>query len=188
MAKHWCGQHQVAFFKRGNMKGYAHPLKDEDGEDTGEWCNEPKEEAEEKPSTKRDSSTNASIETQVAFKGIVELTAAGVILIDDPKYLTAMNWAMSKLGNWASAGSPPTDTEKPPTEPMSTKEQRTKILSTYKERGYSDSLALSVMIRLFGVSESKKLTKKQASEFIKVLESGKYLEELSQEDVSDIPF
>jgi len=34
--KHWCKEHGVAFFKRGNMKGYAHKIGD-----TGEWCNEP---------------------------------------------------------------------------------------------------------------------------------------------------
>ena len=33
--KHWCEQHQTKFFKRGKMKGYAHPIGD-----TGEWCNE----------------------------------------------------------------------------------------------------------------------------------------------------
>ena len=34
--EHWCEEHQVNWFKRGKMKGYAHPVAD-----TGEWCNEP---------------------------------------------------------------------------------------------------------------------------------------------------
>ena len=34
--KHWCAKHQTAFFKKGSMKGYAHPIGD-----TGKWCNEP---------------------------------------------------------------------------------------------------------------------------------------------------
>ena len=35
-----CPVHGVDFFKKGRMKGYAHPIKDERGEDTGEWCNQ----------------------------------------------------------------------------------------------------------------------------------------------------
>jgi len=38
---HWCSVHKTPFFKRGKMKGYAHPIKDENGE-TGEWCSEDK--------------------------------------------------------------------------------------------------------------------------------------------------
>uniref|UniRef100_A0A6M3LEV4 Uncharacterized protein n=1 Tax=viral metagenome TaxID=1070528 RepID=A0A6M3LEV4_9ZZZZ len=34
-SSHWCTEHGVAFFKKGKMKGYAHPI---DG--TREWCNE----------------------------------------------------------------------------------------------------------------------------------------------------
>jgi len=34
-AKHWCKEHGVAFFKKGKMRSYAHPIGD-----TGEWCNE----------------------------------------------------------------------------------------------------------------------------------------------------
>ena len=40
MADHYCSTHQTVFFKRGKMRGYAHPVKDESGEDTGVWCNE----------------------------------------------------------------------------------------------------------------------------------------------------
>ena len=35
---HWCKEHEVEFFKRGKMKGYAHPIE---GTEAGEWCNEP---------------------------------------------------------------------------------------------------------------------------------------------------
>ena len=41
--EHWCAIHKTPFFKKGKMKAYAHPIKDEFGEDTGEWCNESKE-------------------------------------------------------------------------------------------------------------------------------------------------
>lgn len=33
---HYCPTHDVNFFKKGRMKGYAHPI-----EDTDDWCNEP---------------------------------------------------------------------------------------------------------------------------------------------------
>ena len=33
---HYCTIHKTAFFKKGKMPGYAHPIGD-----TGEWCNEP---------------------------------------------------------------------------------------------------------------------------------------------------
>ena len=37
-AEHWCKEHNTAFFMRGKMKSYAHPIGD-----TGEWCHEHKE-------------------------------------------------------------------------------------------------------------------------------------------------
>jgi len=36
---HWCSVHQTPFFKKGNMKAYAHPIKDASGITAG-WCNE----------------------------------------------------------------------------------------------------------------------------------------------------
>ena len=43
MAEHYCREHQTDFFKRGNMRGYAHPIGEKD-ESTGKyprgWCNE----------------------------------------------------------------------------------------------------------------------------------------------------
>lgn len=45
--EHWCPIHRTIFFKKGKMKGYAHSIKDETGNDTGEWCNEIKEQAPE---------------------------------------------------------------------------------------------------------------------------------------------
>ncbi len=38
MRRHYCSEHDTEFFKKGRMRGYAHPI----GE-TGEWCNEPEE-------------------------------------------------------------------------------------------------------------------------------------------------
>jgi len=41
--EHWCEEHQTKFFMKGKMKSYAHPVKDANGNDTGEWCHEHKE-------------------------------------------------------------------------------------------------------------------------------------------------
>jgi hypothetical protein len=40
--QHWCSVHKQPFFKKGKMTSYAHPIKDKDGNDTGEWCHESK--------------------------------------------------------------------------------------------------------------------------------------------------
>lgn len=37
MTERWCEEHQTEYFKKGHMKGYAHPIGD-----TGKWCNEEK--------------------------------------------------------------------------------------------------------------------------------------------------
>jgi len=36
-SQHWCKEHETAFFKRGRMKAYAHPVE---GTDPVEWCHE----------------------------------------------------------------------------------------------------------------------------------------------------
>jgi len=48
--EHWCFEHGAAFFKKGKMRSFAHPIKDDNGDDTGDWCHEhvhKKEEAEQ---------------------------------------------------------------------------------------------------------------------------------------------
>ena len=40
MSGHYCTEHEMVFFKKGKMKGYAHPVE---GTDPTEWCNEPEE-------------------------------------------------------------------------------------------------------------------------------------------------
>ncbi len=39
MNGHWCPIHETVFFKKGKMRGYAHPVQDTAGNDVG-WCNE----------------------------------------------------------------------------------------------------------------------------------------------------
>ena len=47
MSEYFCTAHQTEWFKGGKMKNYAHPIKDVDGNDTGKWCNMPKEALED---------------------------------------------------------------------------------------------------------------------------------------------
>ncbi len=51
MAEHFCNEHGKVFFKKGKMKGYAHPIEDEDGETVG-WCNEDAEGVAKLPAQK----------------------------------------------------------------------------------------------------------------------------------------
>ena len=89
MTEHYCSKHGKVFFKKGKMRGYAHPIQDENGEDTGEWCNEDAEEVAKLPAQKPISPplqegeptpeqlrpfdpTRKSIERQTALKASVE--------------------------------------------------------------------------------------------------------------------
>lgn len=46
LKSHWCSIHNTAFFKKGKMKGYAHPIGDSD-----EWCNEDESRLRDEPKT-----------------------------------------------------------------------------------------------------------------------------------------
>lgn len=41
---HWCEEHKTNFYKRGQMRGFAHKI-----EGTDKWCNEPKDNATKPP-------------------------------------------------------------------------------------------------------------------------------------------
>lgn len=100
MAEHWCKEHQTVWFKKGKMKGYAHPIMDENGEPTSEWCNEPKSATDvgsKTPEPPRSGSTNDSIESQVAFKGMIELIVADKIQVNSPTGMATMTWAITRL-------------------------------------------------------------------------------------------
>lgn len=58
-SKHWCSIHGTEFFKRGKMKGYAHPIGD-----SGEWCNEG--EAKPEPTPDAAQSVSSPIESKVS--------------------------------------------------------------------------------------------------------------------------
>ena len=95
MAENWCSEHNVAFFKKGGMRGYAHPIQDENGEDTGEWCNEDAKEVAKlepqeavTPPLQKDEPTpeqlkpfdptRTSIERQTSLKSAIEWCIAKV--------------------------------------------------------------------------------------------------------------
>ena len=91
MVERWCKEHRQVWFRKGKMKGYAHPILDENGEPTGEWCNEPKEKAPpgvtvlEKVLTPLGTPdpTRISIERQVALKCAIELACIGEIQVNE---------------------------------------------------------------------------------------------------------
>ncbi len=195
---HYCKVHDEVFFKKGKMKNYAHPIKDESGEDTGEWCNEPEETKPKSESSQgyrgKSPEERASIEIQNAYSGVVSLMGCGMLGIETPLAQAALSYAASKLSNWYSQGEPEevkpsADTppeEKKSDEPKATEAQLKKIWATAKEKGYTPENATAIMVRQFKVASSKALSKKQASEFIDILSAGKFLNE--ELEVEDLPF
>jgi len=125
-APHFCVQHHTQMFKSGKMKGFAHPILDDNGEKTGKWCNEAPspEEVESKPATEEkkpwqaraDSpEQRASIESQVAAKIIAELWIAGKTDEVNPLVVTLKDWLFEKLGvKPVTPGKLPPATVKPP--------------------------------------------------------------------------
>ena len=120
MAEHYCKEHRAVWFMKGKMKNFAHPVLDDEGEPVlGEdgkavWCNEPKEEKPKQIESKYQRGSpeeRNSIESQVAFKGAIELLVGKVIDSKHPLAHTALNYAASKLGNWSSMGDLPDNTQ-----------------------------------------------------------------------------
>jgi len=86
---------------------------------------------------------------------------------------------------------PQEKTEEPTGEPKCTELQSKKIYAVARDKGYEDSLILAMLLRHFEVSARKDLTKKQASEFIQMLERGEGLPEEGLPDElkpDEIPF
>ena len=50
MSGHYCAEHKVVFFKKGAMRGYAHPIE---GTEPVKWCNEPEGGGAEIPEEKK---------------------------------------------------------------------------------------------------------------------------------------
>lgn len=59
MAKHYCVEHKTAFFMKGAMRGYAHPIE---GSDPTEWCNEPEDGGDETPTLEEEAKNMGAVE------------------------------------------------------------------------------------------------------------------------------
>jgi len=66
-------------------------------------------------------------------------------------------------------------------EPKASPVQLKKIYATYKAMGYTDELAMSIMLRKFNKGHSKELTKHEASELIELFTQGYGLEPKPEE-------
>lgn len=129
MAEHFCKEHKIVWFKKGKMKGFAHPILDEYGDPTGKWCNEPKQEEQPQEEAypdieaKSKASSNppsrgyqdspekiASIESQVAANITRDLVLAGKAT---PALEAGLyRWLEARLGV-----KPTRDTNQQPTSP-----------------------------------------------------------------------
>lgn len=84
MEGHYCTEHETVFFKKGKMRGYAHPIGD-----TGEWCNEPEEGGAEIPAShigaQEEDPTKKSIERQTSLKCATDWCVAQLQSGEKPK-------------------------------------------------------------------------------------------------------
>ena len=82
MSEHYCTVHKTPWFKKGNMRGYAHPIKDASGTTT-EWCNEPEATPQAAPEKPFEPAINqqkqSSIEAQNALTNLTNLAIAGIL-------------------------------------------------------------------------------------------------------------
>jgi len=192
--KHWCKEHRqewVKKIKQGESPWYAHPILNDEGDPTGEWCNEPKEKqsAKSKPDgmskedwAEKDGIKQASIEQQTAVDKASILVVLKKEHPDDGLALAAYNWAMSKLGNWASSEPIPPTPKEPPNEPKvakPTKEQGLRLTEALK--AYSEEEAKDILIERWQTNTAKSLNREQMEDFITQLEKGKL-------EPEDIPF
>jgi len=130
---HYCSIHKTPFFKKGKMKNYAHPIKDADGNDTGEWCNEPEEsEKQEKPFT-YSPEKSASIETQVAVKAVTDLWIADKLPTDCQEVTLLRSWLLAHLNGVNPTATVVENTEKPATEKTMTKTQKEMLKKFYED-------------------------------------------------------
>jgi len=121
---------------------------------------------------------------------IAQLNSYGLIQKNDPLILNAinllragLNYNANRMAKWASQGEPPKQEPEPksgvkghPEEPM-TAVQKDRIKKIVKEKGYDTNLCLAILQREFKVASSSALTKTQADEFIKMLESGEHFKD-----------
>lgn len=202
MAEHWCLEHGVKFFKTPKMKGYAHPIEgveDENGKTV--WCNE--EETGEAPKSppkpaykpqgkvyKADPDKTGSIETQVAFKGLIDLIVADKIKPDSKEAKATILWAINRLNTFTAEEktAPKVEVPEQPKD-KATQAQIKEFFAKAKELDYPNDLLMAILMREFHVSSTSALTPKQIGQFKNILETGKYKDGVPEEPpVEDSPF
>jgi len=130
-----------------------------------------------------------SIESQTAYKGIIELAVGflehseGNEIISADKLgnavNAALNWAMSHFK--AEAEVKGTKQEDNPD--LATDAQRKKIFATMKEYGYTEEHLEAWVVSQYGKESTKDLTKKEASEIIEAIQECKIPTGEKQEDL-----
>ena len=108
---HFCTLHHCSFFKRGKMTSYAHPIKDAQGKDTGQWCYEPAEKpatTTEAPPTTPEKSTPEGSQGQgeadqaPPAEAKAETAIEGVDLPIVKESLRKIGWDKGKTPPWRS--------------------------------------------------------------------------------------
>lgn len=103
MVEHYCELHKTNFFKKGGMKGYAHPIAG-----TNDWCNEVEPQAKtqnpaqnSKPvqtsNSKYPAKPSTTTDAHVAFRGGIELLCNKVITPDSESGKKILKWLNEKL-------------------------------------------------------------------------------------------
>jgi len=120
----------------------------------------------------KDRIERASIEVQVAYKGVPELVETLEKYPENQLAVAALNWAMSKLGYWSSLGVEPEKAEAPSNAPeMPTPKQYGRLKVALE--GYDVKEAKDILIERWHTNETKHLNSEQMEDFITQLEKGK---------------
>lgn len=142
-----------------------------------------------------------SSEGQTAFRGIIDMLAAGVIEKDTPLVKNAMDYALAKLtagmnvnltvqapapsssGNGSKTApekKPPQrdDRKDPQVDPLISKEKAEYILEIARKRGYT-SITLSPLLKYYEVDRITALTTPKANSLITKIEKGEGLGEVN---------
>ncbi len=163
MAGHYCNEHQTPYFKTKKMRGYAHPIKDEAGEDTGDWCNEPKSEAAETPPDNemskedwdgRDLRTRYSIEGQKAADLTSELWIADKLKDNDIRVEALLSWLLlaikKNMPDKVEVIVEPKDyTQTPPGKPLNAEDIKTLL----NNAGVTQKQASDMLVEKFKVAK-----------------------------------
>ena len=125
----------------------------------------------------KDTQQRVSIEGQCAMKCWTELEVAGIPIGNISELLREA--IESKIRGFMGDEVVTDHIEREITivEPLLTIPQLNKIISLAKEKGYSNELAIAIMLRLYHKGATKALTQKEAEDFIEKLGAGYMLDQ-----------